>query len=152
MNKKEIEKKVEELKTETGDKEVSKILNQFQQNIHFNNGFSIEHLHKLAINFPDLAKDLVEMEKTKMNHIINVEKEMISLEKSEQPHRQNIEKEKISSVKRGQWFAFSTTIVSFVAAVYFVTSGNISIAVGAMLVGGLIVASNFLGFKSKNQK
>ena len=105
----------------------------------------------LAEKDTELANQLIEIEKKRIDHIISVEERILTLEENEQLQR----KEEMPHIRkfmyRGQTGAIIITVASLGAAIALAALGAYGAATAAIVVAGGSVAVNLLGRKNKDQ-
>ena len=99
----------------------------------------------------ELADQLIEIEKKRIDHLISVEDRILKLEENEQALR----KEEMPYIRkfmyRGQLGAIIITITALGSAIALAYLGATTAATTAILVAGGSVAVNLLGRKNKDQ-
>ena len=99
----------------------------------------------------ELADQLIEIEKKRIDHLISVEDRILTLEENEQLQR----KEEMPHIRkfmyRGQIGAIAITVSALLSAIALAALGAYSAATTAILVAGGSVAVNLLGRKNKDQ-
>ena len=99
----------------------------------------------------ELANQLIEIEKKRIDHIISVEERILTLEENEQLQR----KEEMPHIRkfmyRGQTGAIIITVASLGSAIALAALGAYGAATAAIVVAGGSVAVNLLGRKNKDQ-
>jgi hypothetical protein len=99
----------------------------------------------------ELADQLIEIEKKRIDHLISVEDRILKLEENEQTLR----KEEMPYIRkfmyRGQTGAIVITVAALGSAIVLAYLGATTAATTAILVAGGSVAVNLLGRKNKDQ-
>jgi hypothetical protein len=99
----------------------------------------------------ELADQLIEIEKKRIDHLISVEDRILKLEENEQTLR----KEEMPHIRkfmyRGQTGAIVITVAALGSAIVLAYLGATTAATTAILVAGGSVAINLLGRKNKDQ-
>jgi hypothetical protein len=99
----------------------------------------------------ELAKELMEIEKKRIDHIISVEDRILTLEENEQIQRKEETPHIRKFMYRGQTGAIIITVSSLLSAIALASLGAYSAATAAIVVAGGSVAVNLLGRKNKGQ-
>ena len=99
----------------------------------------------------ELANQLIEIEKKRIDHLISVEDRILTLEENEQLQR----KEETPNIRkfmyRGQTGAIVITVAALLSAIALAALGAYTAATTAIVVAGGSVAVNLLGRKNKDQ-
>jgi len=124
----------------------------FQANqFNISPGIDPVQIAQLAKTDKELADQLIEIEKKRIDHIISVEDRILKLEENEQTLR----KEEMPYIRkfmyRGQTGAIVITVAALGSAIVLAYLGAMTAATTAILVAGGSVAVNLLGRKNKDQ-
>ena len=106
----------------------------------------------LAEKDKELASQLIEIEKKRIDHIISVEDRILTLEENEQQQRKEETPHIRRFMYRGQTGAIGITVFALGSAIALAALEAYSAATAAIVVAGGSVAVNLLGRKNKGQK
>ena len=99
----------------------------------------------------ELANQLIEIEKKRIDHLISVEDRILTLEENEQLQRKTETPHIRKFMYRGQTGAIVITVAALISAIALAALGAYTAATTAIVVAGGSVAVNLLGRKNKNQ-
>ncbi len=99
----------------------------------------------------ELADQLIEIEKKRIDHLISVEDRILKLEENEQEQRKEETPYIRKFMYRGQTGAIVITVAALGSAIALAALGAYSAATTAIIVAGGSVAINLLGRKNKDQ-
>lgn len=99
----------------------------------------------------ELADQLIEIEKKRINHLISVEDRILKLEENEQLQRKKEMPYIRKFMYRGQTGAIVITVTALASAISLAALGSTTAATAAIVVAGGSVAVNLLGRKNKDQ-
>ena len=99
----------------------------------------------------ELADQLIEIEKKRIDHLISVEDRILTLEENEQLQRKEETPHIRKFMYRGQTGAIIITVAALGSAIALAALGAYTAATTAIVVAGGSVAVNLLGRKNKDQ-
>ncbi len=99
----------------------------------------------------ELADQLIEIEKKRIDHLISVEDRILKLEENEQEQRKEETPYIRKFMYRGQAGAIVITVAALGSAIALASLGATTAATTAIIVAGGSVAVNLLGRKNKDQ-
>lgn len=99
----------------------------------------------------ELADQLIEIEKKRIDHLISVEDRILTLEENEQEQRKEETPYIRKFMYRGQTGAIAITVAALVSAIALAYLEATTAATTAIIVAGGSVAVNLLGRKNKDQ-